>query len=124
MNPIIEYLISGILPANKNMARKFRVKAPNYRIIEGILYKRSFLTPWLRCVGPKQARSVIKEIYKGSCGLHARPRSIVAMITILEYYWPSMHRDSVEVIQSCNACQIHSPVSRMHEQDMTSVTAA
>ncbi|GKB78901.1 reverse transcriptase domain-containing protein, partial [Tanacetum coccineum] len=50
MTPIIEYLVSGILPAAKKLARKVRVKAPNYRMIDGILYKRSFLTPWLRCV--------------------------------------------------------------------------
>ncbi|GJW56091.1 hypothetical protein Tco_0102822, partial [Tanacetum coccineum] len=109
MTPIMEYLVSGILPADKKLARKIRVKAPNYRIIDGILYKRSFLTPWLRCVGPKQAKNMIKEIHTGSCGLHAGPRSLVEKITTLGYYWPSMQRDSTEAIQSCNACQIHSP---------------
>ncbi|GKD67914.1 hypothetical protein Tco_1322004 [Tanacetum coccineum] len=93
MTPITEYLISGILPANKKLARKIRVKAPNYRIIEGILYRRTFLSPWLRCVGPKQARKVIKEVHEGSCGLDTGPRSIIAKITTLGYYWPSMHRD-------------------------------
>ncbi|GJY37122.1 reverse transcriptase domain-containing protein, partial [Tanacetum coccineum] len=78
MTPIVEYLISGILPADKETMRKIRVKAPNYQIIVGIFYKRSFPTPWLRCGGPKQARSVIEEIHEGSCGLHAGPRSIMA----------------------------------------------
>ncbi|GJR28678.1 hypothetical protein Tco_1104910 [Tanacetum coccineum] len=102
MTLIMEYLVSSILPADKKLARKIRVKAPNYRIIDGILYKRSFLTPWLRCVGLKQAKSTIKEIHGGSCGFHARPRSLVAKITTLGYYWPSMHMDSVEAIQSCD----------------------
>ncbi|GJW36473.1 reverse transcriptase domain-containing protein [Tanacetum coccineum] len=83
MTPIIEYLVSGILPKYKKLARKVRVKAPNYKIIDGILYKRSFLTPWLRYVGPKQAKKVIREIHGGSCGLHAGPRSLVAKITTL-----------------------------------------
>ncbi|GJV36830.1 reverse transcriptase domain-containing protein [Tanacetum coccineum] len=74
--------------------------------------------------GPKQTRSVIKEIHGGSCGLHAGPRSIMAKITTLGYYWPSMHKDSAEIIQSCDACQIHSPISRLPKQEMTSVTAA
>nr|GFA71002.1 reverse transcriptase domain-containing protein [Tanacetum cinerariifolium] len=39
MTPIVEYLGSSILPINKKFLRKIRVKAPNYRIIEGILYK-------------------------------------------------------------------------------------
>ncbi|GJS81447.1 reverse transcriptase domain-containing protein [Tanacetum coccineum] len=97
MIPIIEYLVSGILPADKKLARKIIVKALNYRIIDGTLYKRSFLTPWLRCVGPKQARNVIKEIHGGSCA---------------------------EIIQSCDACQIHSSVSRLPKKEMTSVTAS
>ncbi|GJX29469.1 probable xyloglucan endotransglucosylase/hydrolase protein 30 [Tanacetum coccineum] len=74
VTPIVEYFIGGILPADNKLARKIRVKALNYQIINGILYKRSFLIPWLRCVGPRQVRSVIKEIYEGSCWLHAGPR--------------------------------------------------
>ncbi|GJT57705.1 reverse transcriptase domain-containing protein [Tanacetum coccineum] len=84
MTSIIEYLVSGILPADKKLARKFRVKASNYRIIDRILYTRSFLTPWLRCVGLKQGKKVIREIYGGACGLHAGPRSLVAKITTLD----------------------------------------
>ncbi|GJY92728.1 reverse transcriptase domain-containing protein [Tanacetum coccineum] len=55
--------------------------------------------------------------------LHVGPISIVAKITTLGYYWPSMHRDATEIIQSYDACQIHSLVSRLPKQDMTSVTA-
>ncbi|GJV51814.1 reverse transcriptase domain-containing protein [Tanacetum coccineum] len=43
-----------------------------------------------------EARSMIKEIYKGSCGLHTGPRSIVAKITMMGYCWPSMHKDASE----------------------------
>ncbi|GJZ12313.1 reverse transcriptase domain-containing protein [Tanacetum coccineum] len=98
MTPIVEYLISGILPADKKIARKIRIKAQNYRIIDKILYKRSFLTPWLR------------------------PISIVAKVTTLGYYWPSMHKDATEIIQNCDTCKIHSPTSKLPKQDMTSVT--
>nr|GEX82108.1 reverse transcriptase domain-containing protein [Tanacetum cinerariifolium] len=55
-------------------ARKLRLKARQYELMEGILYKRSFLTPWLRCVGPLQAEYVMKEIHEGSCSMHAGPR--------------------------------------------------
>ncbi|GKA95380.1 reverse transcriptase domain-containing protein [Tanacetum coccineum] len=61
MTPIMEYLVSGILPADKKLAMKISVKAPNYRIIDGILYKRSFLIPWLRCVGLNRQRTRIKK---------------------------------------------------------------
>ncbi|GKB03608.1 reverse transcriptase domain-containing protein, partial [Tanacetum coccineum] len=54
----------------------------------------------------------------------AEPRSIVAKVTTFGYYWPSMHMDAIEVIQSCDACQIYSPISRLPKQDMTLVMAA
>nr|GEV57801.1 reverse transcriptase domain-containing protein [Tanacetum cinerariifolium] len=52
MTPIVEYLKEGTLPNDKKEARKLRIKARQYELMEGILYRRSFLTPWLRCVGP------------------------------------------------------------------------
>nr|GEZ61462.1 reverse transcriptase domain-containing protein [Tanacetum cinerariifolium] len=63
------------LPADEKEARKIRLKARQYEVIEGILYKRSFLTPLLRCVGPLQAEYVMKEIHEGSCSMHAGPRA-------------------------------------------------
>ena len=124
MTPIREYLISGILPEDPKLARKVRIKAPQYRLIGEYLYRRSFLSPWLRCVGPKQAANIIYEVHEGSCSLHAGPRSVVSKIMKLWYYWPSMHMDAIEIIHKCEACQIHSKVPRLPKQDMTSVTSA
>nr|GFB36370.1 reverse transcriptase domain-containing protein [Tanacetum cinerariifolium] len=59
------------LPEDEKKAWKIRLKARQYELMEGILYKRSFLTPWLRCVGPLQAEYVMKEIHEGSCSMHA-----------------------------------------------------
>ncbi|GJU34059.1 reverse transcriptase domain-containing protein [Tanacetum coccineum] len=43
-------------------------------MIDGVLYKKSFLEPWIRCVRPLQANYVIREIHEGSCSMHAGPR--------------------------------------------------
>ena len=124
MTLIREYLISGILPEDPKLARKVRVKAPQYRIIGDYLYRRSFLSPWLRCVGPRKATNIITEVHEGSCSMHVGPRSVVSKIMKLGYYRPSMHRDAMEIIHRCEACQIHSKVPRLPKQDMTSVTSA
>nr|GEW27167.1 reverse transcriptase domain-containing protein [Tanacetum cinerariifolium] len=93
MTPIMEYLKERTLPSDRKEARKLRIKAQEYELLEGILYRRSFLTSWLRCVGPLQAEYVIREIHEGSCSMHAGPRSVVARAIWLGYYWPTMHRD-------------------------------
>ncbi|GJW52324.1 reverse transcriptase domain-containing protein [Tanacetum coccineum] len=123
MTLIIEYLKDETLPGDRKEASKLRIKARHYELLEGVLYKRSFLKPWLRCVGPLQADYVIREIHEGSCSMHAGPRSVVAKAMRLGYYWPTMHRDAREMIRTCNDCQIHRPVPRNPQQPLTPITA-
>ncbi|GJV79904.1 reverse transcriptase domain-containing protein, partial [Tanacetum coccineum] len=103
-------------------ASKLRIKARQYELLEGILDKRSFLKPWLRCVGPLQADYVIREIHEGSCNMHAGLRSVVANAMRLGYYWPTMHRDIRDMIRICNDCQIHRLMPRNPQQPLTSIT--
>nr|GEV23557.1 hypothetical protein [Tanacetum cinerariifolium] len=123
MTELVDYLKEGILPGDEKEARKLRLKARQYELMEGVLYKRSFLTPWLRCVGQLQAKYVMREIHEGSCSMHAGPRSVVAKAMRLGYYWPTMHRDAWDMIHKCSDCQIHRPVTRHPQQPLTPITA-
>ncbi|GJW00451.1 reverse transcriptase domain-containing protein [Tanacetum coccineum] len=123
MTPITEYLKDGTLPGERKEASKLRIKARQYELLEGVLYKRSFLKPWLRYVGPLQAKYVIREIHEGSCSMHAGPWSVVAKAMRLGYYWPTMHQDAREMIRTRNDCQIHRPVPRNPQHKLTPITA-
>ncbi|GJU91784.1 reverse transcriptase domain-containing protein [Tanacetum coccineum] len=103
------HLSKQTLPGDRNEASKLRIKARQYELLKGVLYRRSFLKPWLRYVGPLQADYVIREIHEGSCSMHAGPRSVVDKAMRLGYYWPTMHRDARDMIRACNDCQIHQP---------------
>nr|GEV62108.1 hypothetical protein [Tanacetum cinerariifolium] len=85
MTLIIEYLKEANLPGDKKEARKLRIKARQYELLEGVFYRRSFFTSWLRCVEPLQADYVIREIHKGSCSMHAGPRSMP--LTLITTPW-------------------------------------
>nr|GEV47774.1 reverse transcriptase domain-containing protein [Tanacetum cinerariifolium] len=100
MTPIMEYLKDGTLLDDRKEASKLRIKASQYELWEGVLYRRSFLKPWLRCVGPLQADYVIREIHEGSCSMHAGPRSTVAKAMRSGYYLPTMHRDVRDMIRT------------------------
>ncbi|GJV82339.1 reverse transcriptase domain-containing protein [Tanacetum coccineum] len=102
MTPICEYLAKEILPEDKKKARAVRHKAARYTMINGTLYKKSFLGPWLRCVRPLQANYVLREIHEGSCNMHSGPRSVVAKVIRTGYYWPTMHMDARNLIRKCN----------------------
>nr|GEV91930.1 hypothetical protein [Tanacetum cinerariifolium] len=120
MTPIIKCIEEGIWPVDENEARTMRMKIGKYVMEEGILFKNSYLSPMLRCVGLLQANYIIREIHKGACGMHARARSIVAKIIRHGYYWPSMHRDTKEVVDRCDSCQIHGPVPNLPKTKLTS----
>ncbi|GJV12438.1 reverse transcriptase domain-containing protein [Tanacetum coccineum] len=123
MTPICEYLTKEILPEDKKKARAVRRKAVRYAMINGTLYKKSFLGPWLRCVGPLQANYVLREIHEGSCSMHSGPRSVVAKVIQTGYYWPTMHIDARNLIRECNDCQTHRPVPRNPQQNLTPITS-
>ncbi|GJY02719.1 reverse transcriptase domain-containing protein, partial [Tanacetum coccineum] len=123
MTLIIAYLKDGTIPGDKKEARKLRIKARQYELLKGVLYRRSFLKSWIRYIGPLQAEYVIREIHEGSCSMHAGPRSMVAKAMRLEYYWPTMHRDARDMIRACNDFQIHHPVPRNPQQSLTPITA-
>nr|GEU72276.1 reverse transcriptase domain-containing protein [Tanacetum cinerariifolium] len=95
MTQIADYLKEGVLPGDNNEARKLRLKARQYELKEGVLYRRSFLTSWLR----------------------------LAKAIRLGYYWPTMHKDARDMIRKCNDCQIHRPVTRHPQQPLTPITA-
>ncbi|GJV61511.1 reverse transcriptase domain-containing protein [Tanacetum coccineum] len=77
MAPIIEYLKEGTLPDDKKEASKLHINARQYEFLEGVLYRRSILNPWLRCVGPLQVDYVIREIHEGSCMKHPQSNRLV-----------------------------------------------
>ncbi|GKA06197.1 reverse transcriptase domain-containing protein [Tanacetum coccineum] len=123
MTPIIKYLEEGIVPSDNNEARALRAKIGQYTMESGVLFKKGYLIPMLRCVGPLQANYVIREIHMGSCGMHVGPRAVVRKAMRQGYYWPTMHADAKTEIDKCDSCQIHSPIPRLPKTFMTSIMA-
>ena len=62
---IISYLKDGLLPNEKEAARKLKVQAARFVLIKDILYKRGFSRPYLRCLGAEEADYVIREVHEG-----------------------------------------------------------
>ncbi|XP_071695276.1 uncharacterized protein [Rutidosis leptorrhynchoides] len=89
MSPIISYLKNGTLPSNGAAARKIRMKAPLYMLREGVLFKKSITAPLLRCIGPNEVETIIREVYERTCGMHVEFRTVVGKIMRLGYFWPT-----------------------------------
>ena len=65
MNLIMNYLKDFEVPKDKNQARKLRIKAVRYIMLEGVLYKKSFSGPLLRCITKEESIAILKSIHSG-----------------------------------------------------------
>nr|GFB77124.1 reverse transcriptase domain-containing protein [Tanacetum cinerariifolium] len=104
MTSIYEYLTEETLPAEVNKVRAVQRKSQRFTVINGVLYKKSFLRPWLRCIGPLQANNYLRDIDEGSCSMHAGTRSVVAKALQTGYYSPTMNKDARGLIKACQDC--------------------
>ena len=66
-NDIIGYLRTGTLPEDPKQAHKILVQAARFTLIGGHLYKRSFTSPYLRCLNRSEALYVLAELHEGVC---------------------------------------------------------
>nr|GEV04787.1 hypothetical protein [Tanacetum cinerariifolium] len=65
-----------------------------------VLFKKGYLVPMLRCVGPLQANYVIREIHMGSYDMHVGPRAVVRKVIRQGYYWSTMHEDAKKEVEN------------------------
>jgi len=76
--PNKEYLLTGTLPSDRLKAIKLTKKALGYCLIDGVLYRRSTSSPFLKCLSSKESIYVLREIHEGVCGLHAGFKALAA----------------------------------------------
>jgi hypothetical protein len=112
--PIVKYLEDGTLPTNVVEARKLKIRAIRFVLMQGILYKRGFSLLYLRCLDKLEAEYVMREVHEGICGNHSGARSLVHKLIRAGYYWPAMPKNSIAYTRSCDKCQrfgnlVHSP---------------
>ena len=87
MTPIVSYLKDRKLSEGKDKARKLRVRAARYVLMDKVLYKRVFSQPYLRCLAPDEVNYVLREVHEGAYGNHSGARSLIHKVVHAGYYW-------------------------------------
>ena len=123
MTPIVLYLKDGKLLEGKDEARKLRVKAAWYFLMDEVLYKRGFSQPYLRCLASDEANYVLQEVHEGACGNHSGARSLIHKVVRAGYYWPTVQADTKAYVKVCDQCQRFSNVPRQPSEYFTPMMA-
>jgi hypothetical protein len=121
---VIQYLKNSLLPENKVVARKVKLQATQNSLLGGILYKKGYSEPLLKCLPKDKAEYVMREIHEGICGNHSGARKLAHKVTRAGYYWPSMSKDSARVVKHCDKCQRFSRVVNSHPEKFTAITSS
>ncbi|XP_020412296.1 uncharacterized protein LOC109947163 [Prunus persica] len=123
MSPIYSYLANGTLPEDKAQARKLRYRSARYTVINDILYKRGYTTPYLKCLTAEQGGYVLREIHNGVCGDHSGSRSLAHKAFRQGYFWPTMHQDASSLVKKCDKYQRFGNIQHIPAEPLTPIVS-
>ncbi|XP_057755308.1 uncharacterized protein LOC130974437 [Arachis stenosperma] len=121
--PILQYLLDGTLPPDKKEGKRIKREAANYTIVAGQLYKRGFSQPLLKCVEPGDTEYILREIHEGCCGHHVGGKTLAQKIIRAGYFWPTIIRDSIQLVKSCDKCQRHANIHQAAPHQLSTISA-
>ncbi|KAL0455083.1 UNVERIFIED_CONTAM: hypothetical protein Slati_0847500 [Sesamum latifolium] len=105
--PIIRWIDEGHLPGDRWEATKTKNSPIRFLMQGGMLYKKSFTHPLLRCLSQEEGLHVLKEIHDGCCGSHIGTWALVNKALRAGYFWPTMKQDARYLVNKCEKCQRH-----------------
>ncbi|CAN1280943.1 Transposon Tf2-8 polyprotein [Linum perenne] len=104
--PIRTFIETDALPADRALATKVRRRAARCILLDGEMYRKSSAGPYLRCLNDEEASFTLREIHQGVCGMHIGAKSLEKNVLLQGYYWPTIRRDSEELVKRCHKCQL------------------
>jgi ribonuclease HI len=104
-------------------AMQLRMRAGRFTILNGLLYKRGFTLPLLKCISTKEGNYVLWEIHEGICGSHSGARVLAHKAVRAGFYWPNMYKDSTEIVRYCDKCQRFANITKQPPEELTAISS-
>ena len=120
-SPFVQYLVEGILPQRHSERYKLRRLAMRYFLHNKLFFKKGYDDDPLRCLGPEEAREMIKEMHSGEYGEHQGKKKLYRCLLQMGYYWPTMKKDTAEFVKKCHSCQVQANLIHTHPQNLHSM---
>jgi hypothetical protein len=55
-------------------------RSHDFTTVDGQLYKKGISQPMLKCIAAVEGIEVLREVHRGTCGSHSRPRALAAKV--------------------------------------------
>lgn len=103
---ILKLLIKWHPTRWRSRGKEDKNKSGQYTIRGGILYRKSYLALWLKCVMQKEGMSILQETHVGEAGAHKGARSPAGKIFRLGIYWPDIYKEAIKITRRSKECQM------------------
>jgi hypothetical protein len=98
--------------------KRVAIKARNYHIIDGNLYRKGVCAPLLKCISVTEGKQLLHEIHSGMCSHHLSTRALVQKAFCQGLYWPSAVADAHDIVRQFRECQRHTPYSKFASNEI------
>jgi hypothetical protein len=98
--------------------KRVAIRARNYHIIDGNLYRKGVCAPLLKCISVTEGKQLLHEIHSGMCSHHLGTRALVQKAFRQGFYWPSAVADAHDIVRLCLECQRHAPYSKFTSNEV------
>jgi len=121
--PISRYIANRELPSDPHERTRLKRRACSFTLVEGILYKRGFITPLIKFLGPNETQEVLANVHDGICGQHLGAKALAKKVLRAGYYWPTMWKDAQDYVNLCDKCQRHGDMHLAPPVELTSLVS-
>ena len=66
---------------------------------------------------------MLREIHERTYGNHSRARSLVGKALKVGYYWPTLQKDTYNIVRACDKCQHFANVQTRLGETMTPISS-
>ena len=117
---IIHFLTTGWAPSKftKQQKKQLVVKAADFTLIVGHLYKLGPDEVLRRCMMLHEKEAIIREAHSGIAGGHFVGKPTAQKILAAGLWWPTLHKDTKEFCRCCDICQRVGKPSRRDEMPL------
>ena len=91
--------------------------------MNGQLYKRLFSLLVLKCLRSADADYALREVHEEIYENYLRGKSLAYKVLRQEYYWPTMKKDTAELVRKCESCQKYTNIQHQSASQLTSIIA-
>ncbi|KAK3006034.1 hypothetical protein RJ639_016313 [Escallonia herrerae] len=119
-----DFVVECTIPEDPQQLILSEVSDPWFLYVDdGVLYKKSFSLPYLKCLTPKEADYALQEVHEGICGQHLGGRNLAHKILRQGYFWPGMQRDAIKFTKRCDQCQKFTPLTHTPAAPLSILTS-